>query len=68
VAKTSLEPEEFKKTIVDRCSKYMPFYVGIKYLDVVLRCLKCAGEKADEGPSSLDTVYWSIVLELAKRR
>jgi hypothetical protein len=68
VAKASLEPEEFKKTVVDRCTKDLPFFVGTKYRDIVLRCLLCADEKADEVASSLDTLYWSIVLELAKCR
>ena len=68
VAKASLEPEAFKKTVVNMCSTDLPFFVGTKYRDVVLHCLMCADEEADKAASSLETLYWSVVLELAKCR
>ena len=66
--KNTLSPEEFKKTAVDRCTKDLPFFVGNKYRDVVLRCLTCADVDPGETDNSLDTLYWSVVLELAKCR
>lgn len=66
--KNTLPPEVFKKKAVDRCTKDLPFFVGTKYRDVVLRCLTCADTGSEENESSLDTLYWSVVLELAKCR
>lgn len=66
--KNTLSPEEFKKKAVDRCTKDLPFFVGNKYRDVVLRCLTCADVDFGENGNSLDTLYWSVVLELAKCR
>jgi hypothetical protein len=65
---SSLPAQKFTQTVVDRCSKDLPFYVGNQYRDVVVRCLTCADENADETAASLDTIYWSVVLELAKCR
>lgn len=64
--KITLSPAEFKDKAVDRCTKDLPFFVGTKYRDVVLRCLTCADTSSDESEGSLDTLYWSVVLELAK--
>ena len=64
----TLLPAEFKKKAVDRCTKDLPFFVGTKYRDVVLRCLTCADTGSEDNESSLDTLYWSVVLELAKCR
>ena len=66
--KITLSPEEFKKKAVERCTRDLPFFVGTKYRDVVLRCLACADAGSEENDSSLDTLYWSVVLELAKCR
>ena len=66
--KITLSPAEFKKKAVDRCTKDLAFFVETKYRDVVLRCLNCADTRSEENESSLDTLYWSVVLELAKCR
>ena len=66
--KITLSPAEFKAKAVDRCIKDLPFFVGTKYSDVVLRCLTCADTGSEEDENSLDTLYWSVVLELAKCR
>lgn len=68
IVKSTLLPEDFKKKVVDRCTKDLPFFVGTQYRDIVLRCLTCADSLAEESESSLDTLYWSVVLELAKCR
>ena len=68
IAKSTLEPEKFKRTVIDRCMKDLAFFVGTKYRDIVLRCLTCADVEGNEASSSLDTMYWSIVLEIAKCR
>ncbi|KAF4631424.1 hypothetical protein G7Y89_g6709 [Cudoniella acicularis] len=65
---TFLPPQKFTQTVVNRASKDLPFFVGNQYRDVVVRCLTCVNEDADESTASLDTIYWSIVLELAKCR
>lgn len=61
-----LPPRKFMEKVVERCEKDLPFYMGNRYCDVVMRCLTCADEDADETAASLDSIYWSIVLELAK--
>ncbi len=63
-----MEPSEFKKTVVGRCREKLGFYVGPKYRDVVLHCLTCADQDVGETASSLNTLYWTVVLELAKLR
>ena len=68
VMKITLQPTEFKEKAIHRCIKDLPFFVGTRYCDVVLRCLTCADTESKENDSSLDTLYWSIVLELAKCR
>ncbi|KAK0749676.1 hypothetical protein B0T18DRAFT_427758 [Schizothecium vesticola] len=68
VADKSLEPVAFKEKVVDRCRKDLAFYAGRAYRDVVLSCLTCGDEEDDEGSSSLDALYYSVVLEIAKVR
>lgn len=65
---TSLPPEKFTQSVLNRASKDLPFLVGNQYRDVVMRCLTCVNEDADESTASLYTIYWSIVLELAECR
>ncbi|ETS76099.1 hypothetical protein PFICI_11486 [Pestalotiopsis fici W106-1] len=67
MASSMLEPEAFKSKITKICEEDMGFFVPRRYCDLVVRCLKCADD-ADEAASSLDTLYWSVVLELAKCR
>jgi hypothetical protein len=64
VVKRTLPPEDFKNKVVDWCIKRLPFFVGTKYRDVVLRCLTCADADFEESESSLDVLYWSVVREL----
>ncbi|KAL2828089.1 hypothetical protein BJY01DRAFT_133690 [Aspergillus pseudoustus] len=68
IAKSSLAPTDFKERVIDRCTKDLPFFMGSRYRDIVLRCLMAADEDSDETDGSLDTLYWSVVLELAKCR
>jgi hypothetical protein len=63
---SSLPAAKFTQTVIDRCKKDLPFFMGNQYRDVVVRCLTCADDIADETAASLDTIYWSVVLELAK--
>ncbi len=63
---SSLEPAEFKKRVIDRCAKDLPFFMGKRYCDAVLHCLNCADDKEDESASALETLYECVVLELAK--
>ncbi|KAK1831876.1 hypothetical protein QBC39DRAFT_306146 [Podospora conica] len=68
VANKSLERVAFKDTVVDRCRKDLAFFAGRAYRDVVLSCLTCGDDETDEGSSSLDALYDSVVLEIAKMR
>ncbi|KAL3477206.1 hypothetical protein BJX99DRAFT_257684 [Aspergillus californicus] len=65
VVKSSLPPKVFHNKVIDRCTKDLPFFMGSRYRDVVLLCLTSADD-AEESDSLLDTLYWSVVLELAK--
>jgi hypothetical protein len=57
---------DFKKRLVDRATKDLPFYFGDRYRDIVVWCLTCGGEGVNEADVSLEMMYWSIVLELSK--
>ncbi|KAH7309908.1 hypothetical protein B0I35DRAFT_440806 [Stachybotrys elegans] len=61
----TMNPETFKKTVVDRCTKDLGFFAGSKYRDITLYCLTCGDDKSNQA-SSLDRLYWEVVLELAK--
>lgn len=63
---TALDPDRFKQSVIDRCTKHLGFYTGPRYRDVVLHCLKCADDGTDSIASHLDTLYWSVVIEIAR--
>ncbi|KAL3494898.1 hypothetical protein BJX62DRAFT_233868 [Aspergillus germanicus] len=68
IVDASLPPPEFKTKVIDRCNKDLPFFTGSRYREIVLRCLRAADEDLEGTDGSLDTLYWSVVLELAKCR
>lgn len=61
-----LEASVLKDAVVDRCTKDLGFYCGPQYRNAVLHCLTCADDDSDEMESSFDTLYWSVVFEVAK--
>ncbi|KAI0439046.1 prion-inhibition and propagation-domain-containing protein [Xylaria telfairii] len=66
VIDSTLDADAFKKEVVKRATKDLGFYAGPSYRNIVLSCLKCADKDSDMTASSLDTLYWSVVLEIAK--
>jgi hypothetical protein len=67
IADKGLDAVAFKERVVDRCTKDLGFFAGSKYRDIVLYCLTCADDEHDD-MSSLDALYWSVVLEIARTR
>lgn len=63
---SALDKVEFKKRVVDRAKKDLPFFMGKRYTDVVLYCLTCADDDVDELKSEMGTLYECVVLELAR--
>ena len=55
--KSTLLPKDFKGKATDRCTIDLPFFVGTKYRDVVLRCLNCANIGCEEDERSMDILY-----------
>ena len=64
----SFPPTNLAHLVADRARKDLGFYVGNRYRDVVLHCLSLPEDGENESVVSLDTMYWSVVLELAKCR
>lgn len=66
LVKSNLSPADFKAQVVRRCQKDLAFFTGSAYRDIALRCLICADDGFDGAASSLDSFYFSVVLELVK--
>lgn len=55
----SLLPQEFTDEVIDLCQRAIPFQMGSRYRDIVLKCLK-----GSEDVVSLEGSYWNIVKPL----
>jgi hypothetical protein len=66
IVRSDLERYAFKDSMVQACKKELSFYAGEKYTNIVLWCLSRADQDVEEDETSLDTIYWSVVMELTK--
>ena len=61
-----LTAEEFKTKIIAKATSELPFFLGIRYRDVVVRCLTGEDSGDDALTTSLETFYWLVIMELMK--
>ena len=63
---TYLTPEEFKAKLVAKAASNLPFYLGTRYRDIVIRCLLGEDSGDDALTTSLETFYWLVIMELMR--
>lgn len=56
---------EFKTKMIAKATSKLPFYLGTRYRDVVVRCLRGEDSGDDALTTSLETFYW-LIMELMK--
>lgn len=61
-----LTAEEFKTKMVTKAVSNLPFYLGTRYRDVVVRCLLGEDSGDDALTTSLETFYWLVIMELIR--
>ena len=61
-----LTAEEFKTKMIVEATSNLPFYLGTRYRDVVVRCLTGEDLGDDALTTSLETFYWLVIMELMK--
>lgn len=61
-----LTAEEFKNKMVAKAAANLPFYLGARYRDVVVRCLLGEDSGDDALTTSLETFYWLVIMELMR--
>ena len=60
-SKLGSSPEQFREAIILKCEAQLAHFMGVRYKDLVVNCLK-----GDDITESVDDFYWIVVMELLK--
>ena len=66
VSSKSLEGEDFRKALINKCKDDLSCWTGERYLAVTLRCLTAESMENGSVGEELSDFYWDVVLELTK--
>jgi hypothetical protein len=61
-----MAPEDLRKAIISKCSNDLACWMGDRYREVTLRCLRAEDVDAGGIGEDLNDFYWEVVLELIK--
>jgi hypothetical protein len=56
--------EDLRLKIIQKCMSELPCWVGVKYTEVTLACLKVKDDEIEGISQDLNSFYWDIVFEL----
>lgn len=61
-----ITPEEFREAVITKCTNDLACWMGNRYREVTLRCLRAEQIDAGGVGEELNNFYWDVVLELIK--